>query len=213
MVEDQDAVPLEERIDEARRPGGAGVPGAGHEDEGNALATKLVRDRLSVDIDRRHSIGSNCKRGALPRVQFSRESAVRRRTLMCGQASTELGGRIEHGPAGGVRHLMDLADVLEVARAIARSDEVRRTAAGFVGYGATKPGDRVLIGVDTQTDPDITDAIAGALREMGATVDVVITQAEADREVEDLDEMRVAMRREPWVNNPRRGEGTPGLED
>lgn len=132
---------------------------------------------------------------------------------MCGQSSTELGGRIEHGPAGGVRHLMDLDDVLEVARAIARSDEVRRTAAGFVGYGATKPGDRVLIGVDTQTDPDITAAISTALREMGASVDVVVTQAEPDREFADLDEMRVAMRREPWVNDPRRWEGTPWVED
>lgn len=133
---------------------------------------------------------------------------------MCGQqAPAGLAGRMEPGPAGGVRRTIELDDVLEVARAVAHSDEVRRTAAGFVGYGATKPGDRVLIGVDTQTDPDITDAIAGALREMGASVDVVITQTEPDREFGDLDEMRVAMRREPWVNNPRRWEGTPWIED
>ena len=99
------------------------------------------------------------------------------------------------------------------ARHIAHSDEVRRNAAGFIGYGATAPGQRVLVGVDTQTDPRITDAIAAALREMGASVDVVISQAEVDREFNDLDEIGVAIRRQPWVENPRRWEGTPWVED
>ena len=71
----------------------------------------------------------------------------------------------------------------------------------------------MLIGVDTQTDPMITDAIAVALREMGASVDVVIAHAEADREFDDLDELGVAIRRQPWVENPRRWEGTPWVED
>jgi hypothetical protein len=119
----------------------------------------------------------------------------------------------EPGPAGGVARVMALSDILEVARGIVRQDEVRRTAAGFIGYGATRPGDRVLIGVDTQTDPDLTHAVATALREMGARVDVVVAQVEEDREFDDLDEIRVAMRRRPWVEEPRRWEGTPWIED
>ena len=48
---------------------------------------------------------------------------------------------------------------------------------------------------------------------MGASVDVVVAQTEADREFDDLDEIRVAIRRQPWVENPRRWEGTPWIED
>ena len=133
---------------------------------------------------------------------------------MCGSSlGTDLASRIETGPAGGVGRALELADLLEVARHVARSDEVRRTAAGFIGYGATKPGDRVLIGVDTQTDPAITEAVAIALRELGARVDVVVAETDADREFDDADEIRVAMRRQPWVENPRRWEGTPWIED
>jgi hypothetical protein len=133
---------------------------------------------------------------------------------MCGSsAGLDVASRMEAGPAGGVARTLDLADMLAVARHVARSDEVRRTAAGFIGYGATKPGERVLIGVDTQTDPAITDSVATALREMGASVDVVVAQTEPDRPFDDLDEIRVAMRRQPWVENPRRWEGTPWIED
>jgi len=133
---------------------------------------------------------------------------------MCGDGTpTGLAERVEPGPAGGVARVVDLADILEVARRVVVQDEVRRTAAGFIGYGATKPGERVLIGVDSQTDPDITRAVARALRELGASVDIVVAQVEDDREFDAVDEIRVAMRREPWVNNPRRWEGTPWIEE
>lgn len=120
---------------------------------------------------------------------------------------------IEQGPAQGVRQVVDLAQILATARGIVTQDEVRRTAAGFIGYGATKPGDRVLIGVDSQTDPVITDAIATALREMGASVDLVVAEVEPDRPFEALDELRVSLRREPWTNDPRRWEGLPWVEE
>jgi hypothetical protein len=123
------------------------------------------------------------------------------------------GSRIEAGPPGGVHRVVGLDDLVDVARSIARQDEVRRTAAGFVGYGATKPGDRVLLGVDSQTDPAIYEAVARALREMGASVDVVVAQAEEDREFDDLDEVRVSIRRQPWTENPRRWEGLPWVEE
>ena len=132
---------------------------------------------------------------------------------MCGSSSPETATPGEPGPAGGVARVVALDELLEVARRVVRQDEVRRTAAGFIGYGATKPGDRVLIGVDSQTDPDLTHAVARALREMGARVDVVVAQVDDDREFEDLDEIRVAMRRRPWVEEPRRWEGTPWIED
>jgi D-alanyl-D-alanine dipeptidase len=109
---------------------------------------------------------------------------------MCGSvAATDLEARMEAGPPGGVRRVVAVEDLLEVARHVARSEEVRRTAAGFIGYGATRPGQRVLIGVDSQTDPAITEAVATALREMGASVDVVIAQTDPDREFDDLDDL------------------------
>lgn len=132
---------------------------------------------------------------------------------MCGTSRDVVPDPVEAGPAGGVERVIELGDLLEIARRIARQDEVRRTAAGFIGYGATRPGDRVLIGVDSQTDPDLTHAVAGALREMGASVDVVVAQVEDDRAFDDVDEIRVAMRRQPWVEAPRRWEGTPWIED
>jgi hypothetical protein len=133
---------------------------------------------------------------------------------MCGQATTtDAGDATEPGPPGGVGRVVSMDDLLEVARHVVTQPEVRRTAAGFIGYGATKPGDRVLIGVDSQTDPDLTDVIAKVLREQGASVDIVVAEAEEDREFEDLDELAVAIRREPFTDNPRRWEGTPWIEE
>lgn len=104
-------------------------------------------------------------------------------------------------------------ELLEVARVVAAADEIRRSAAGFIGYGTTQPGDRVLIGADSQTDPAVYDAIARSLRERGAQVDIAVAQVDEDRTFADLDELEVSMRREPWVNRPRRWEGMPWIED
>lgn len=105
-----------------------------------------------------------------------------------------------------------LEDLVSYARVISRQAEVRRTAPGFIGYGSTKPGDRVLIAVDTHYDKRVVEAIATGLREMGAKVDVLWAQTEPDREFTDTDEIDVIMRREPWANKPRRWEGLPWVE-
>ena len=128
---------------------------------------------------------------------------------MCGSDSTLSATRI--GPDGPL--VVDLSRLLQVARGVVTEPEVRRSAAGFIGYGATKPGDRVLIGADSQTDPAVYEAVARALRELGASVDIVVVQVPEDRRFEDLDEIQVSMRREPWVNNPRRWEGVPWVEE
>lgn len=133
---------------------------------------------------------------------------------MCGETkATSVAKVMEAGPAGGVRSVVAMTDLLAIAREVVVQPEVRRTAAGFIGYGATEAGQRVLIGVDSQTDPEITHAVATALRELGATVDIVIAETTPDREFTDLDEIGVAIRREPFTDNPRRWEGTPWIED
>jgi len=106
-----------------------------------------------------------------------------------------------------------LDDLLPVARFIAGEPEVRRTAAGFIGYGATKPGDRVLLAADTHYNWRVLEATARALRERGAQVDVVTVDVGPDRDFTDLDEIHTVMRREPWDRKPRRWEGVPWVEE
>ena len=106
-----------------------------------------------------------------------------------------------------------LDHVLGVARFVASQPEVRRTAAGFIGYGATAPGDRVLIAVDREYDPRIPEAVARALREKGARVDTITVDVGDDDVFDELDEIRVIMRREPWDRDPRRWEGIPWIEE
>jgi len=120
------------------------------------------------------------------------------------QVEDEMGHRLE---------VTGIEAFLEVARKVAREPEVRRTAAGFVGYGSTRERDRVLLSVDTEHHPLIVDAIARALRELGARVDVLTVDAGPDRPFDELDEIRVTMRREPWARNPRRWEGIPWVEE
>ncbi len=103
--------------------------------------------------------------------------------------------------------------VLTYARFVAGEPEVRRTAAGFIGYGSTRPGDRVLLAADTHFDRRVIDATAEALRERGAKVDVVVVDVGPDREFDEIDELRAAIRRRPWRERPRRWEGVPWVED
>jgi hypothetical protein len=103
--------------------------------------------------------------------------------------------------------------LLPYARYVVSEPEIRRTAAGFIGYGRTRPGDRVLLAADTHFDRAVVDATARALRERGAIVDVIVTDAGPDREFDDLDEPRAAIRRRPWREEPRRWEGIPWIQD
>lgn len=133
--------------------------------------------------------------------------------MMCGTHGVGVDTIAVGHACDGQPAVVGIEELLPVARAIVTEPEIRRTAAGFIGYGGTKPGHRVLIGVDSQTDPAVYEAVARALREQGALVDVVVVQVEEDREFRDLDEIEVSMRREPWVNSPRRWEGVPWVEE
>jgi len=103
--------------------------------------------------------------------------------------------------------------LVEQARRVVAETEVRRTAAGFIGYGSTKKGDRVLMGVDTHYDMEVVNAVATALRERGATVDIVVVDVGPDREFTDIEEIHTVIRRRPWAEAPRRWEGVPWVEE
>ncbi|MBI2917123.1 MAG: hypothetical protein HYY01_03935 [Chloroflexi bacterium] len=112
----------------------------------------------------------------------------------------------------GLRAL-DIGDLLPNARALAQWPETRTSHVGFVGYGATVSGHKVLIAVDREYDPLVPEAIARALREKGAHVDIItVDMGDPEKEFDHLDEVRVSMRRGPWDNDPRRWEGMPWIE-
>lgn len=109
---------------------------------------------------------------------------------------------------------IDIRELMPGARALAEWRENRESHVGFVGYGRTAAGDKVLMAVDREYDPSVPQALAQALREKGAHVDILtLDMGEPNREFDYLDEVRVIMRREPWENNPRRWEGLPFVED
>jgi hypothetical protein len=108
----------------------------------------------------------------------------------------------------------DLSELMPFARDLANAREYRDSHIGFVGYNKTVPGNKVLIAVDREYDLAVPNAVAEALREKGAHVDVLVADmGDPDREFDHLDEVRVIMRREPWEHNPRRWEGMPHIED
>jgi hypothetical protein len=108
----------------------------------------------------------------------------------------------------------DLAELMPFARALADARENRDSHIGFVGYNKTAAGNKVLIAVDREYDLAVPNAVAEALREKGAHVDILIADmGNPDREFDYLDEVEVIMRREPWDSNPRRWEGMPYIEE
>ena len=108
----------------------------------------------------------------------------------------------------------DLSELMPIARELANWRENRDSHIGFVGYNKTVPGNKVLIAVDREYDQAVPNAVAAALREKGAHVDILTADmGDPDREFDYLDEVEVIMRREPWDKNPRRWEGMPYIED
>jgi hypothetical protein len=107
-----------------------------------------------------------------------------------------------------------LSDLMPLARQLANWRENRDSHIGFVGYNRTVAGNKVLIAIDREYDPEVPNAIAEALREKGAHVDILVADmGNPDRKFDYLDEVEVIMRREPWDHNPRRWEGMPYIED
>ncbi len=129
---------------------------------------------------------------------------------MCEASDEQVAGTLLDRPMLDVASIDDL---MPYAREICCQEEVRRTAPGFVGYGSTKPGDRVLVAVDTHYDRNVVESVARGLREKGAKVDVLWVEVEPDREFTATEEVSVIMRREPWENKPRRWEGLPWVEE
>ncbi len=129
---------------------------------------------------------------------------------MCEASDEAVAGTLLDHP---MLEIKSIDDLMPYAREICSQEEVRRTAPGFVGYGATKPGDKVLIAVDTHYDRRVVESLACGLREKGAKVDVLWVEVEPDREFNNTDEVRVIMRREPWERKPRRWEGIPWVEE
>jgi len=122
---------------------------------------------------------------------------------MCGSDHDHGSGRAGHG-ATGVR--VRTTTLQTVAAHVVASDEVRRSAAGFIGYGGTSRGDKVLIAVPRITDAEVLDAVVGALHNAGAHVDVIVTDDEPDRSFEARDEITMMMRQS---DAPGLGGGPP----
>jgi hypothetical protein len=62
MVERQDRVPRKEWLDERGRPSRPWIPRARDQDDGDAVATKLICDGMSVDFDRGASVDDGADR-------------------------------------------------------------------------------------------------------------------------------------------------------
>lgn len=129
---------------------------------------------------------------------------------MCGTDSHDglIGGNGVPSDAGEVELTAE-----SISEFLCGEAEIRRTAAGFIGYGDTRPGDKVLIAVDNQYEYDAVLPIADALRRRSAVVDIVIVDIGPDREFTELDEFGVLIRREDKKLNPRRWDSTPWIEE
>ncbi len=90
----------------------------------------------------------------------------------------------------------DISALMPFARQLANSRENRDSHIGFVGYNKTKPGNKILIAIDREYDLDVPYAVAAALREKGAHVDILVADmGDPDRVFDYTDEVGVIMRR------------------
>ncbi len=105
------------------------------------------------------------------------------------------------------------SDLDSVAKVVVDSPEVRRSAVGFIGYGDTRPGDRVLIAVGRIVDDAVLETIVRALHDRGARVDTIVLEDEPDRKFETRDEITMMMRRESAQLELRRGDRAMWIEE
>lgn len=122
-------------------------------------------------------------------------------------------GTISSNSSAASNTVVELNELEAYARFVASEPEMRRIAVGFIGYGNTRPGERVLIAVDSQYDPLVVESLARALRDKGARVDIITLDSGQDREFDEEDEIRAIIRRRPYREEPRRYEGAPWIED
>lgn len=94
-------------------------------------------------------------------------------------------------------------DLLPIARSLVKGPRIRRAMPA--GYGI-KPGEKVLIAINNMYDEVVVKAIVQAIREAGATVDIISCDMGPDRYLEYIDEMNGLMHN--WKNikeeNPAR---------
>lgn len=134
---------------------------------------------------------------------------------MCGDHEPLMGTATLPAPRllTGETHNLRVDDLLPYANLIMNQQQVRRSAAGFVGYGGVHDGERILLGVDNQYNPIVVETVVRALREAGARVDVIETDIGPDREFDELDEIRAIIRRRSFLDEPRRWEGPRWIEE
>ena len=68
----------------------------------------------------------------------------------------------------------DIAELMPFARQLVNSRENRDSHIGFVGYDKTNTGNKILIAIDREYNLDVPHAVAAALREKGAHVDILV---------------------------------------
>jgi hypothetical protein len=130
---------------------------------------------------------------------------------VCGSADAE---RTRHPrPRTAGAPAISLEELAPYGEFLLQVPELRRTAAGFIGYGSVRSGDRVLVAADTQYDMEVVEQICRSLRNAGALVELLVTQAEHDREFDEIDEIRASIRRRHWADEPRRWEGIQWVEE
>jgi hypothetical protein len=102
----------------------------------------------------------------------------------------------------------DLSELMPFARQLANARENRDSHIGFVGYNKTVPDDKILIAVDREYDQAVPSAVAAALREKGAHVDILIADmGDPDRELTIWTRSRSSCAASPGTKIPGAGRG------
>ena len=128
---------------------------------------------------------------------------------MC-EFSSETQGLPGWNDVGQIRSL-SLDHLVEQARRVVAEPEVRRTGAGFIGYGSTKKGDRVLVGVDTHYDMEVINAFSDrVVRAQKRAVLAAVTSGIGRRRV-NIEHVQTVARAERHIGPPILN-GIPGTD-